>query len=120
MEILHTWFTNPKICGRLGQKRPPGCRYNRSISGWLDSQSFDDWFHSLVLPHLKRQDRLKVLIEDNLSSHLNVNNIETCRTNNIKFICLPPNPTHLTQPLDLAYFRPMKESCGRKFIWHRR
>ena len=31
-----------------------------------------------------------------------------CEENNIKFIALPPNSTHLMQPLDVAYFRPMK------------
>lgn len=87
---------------------PPGCRYNRTLSGWFDAASFEDWFVSLVLPHLKRQAGTKVLIGDNLSSHLNIKTIELCRLNNIKFICLPPNSTHLTQPLDLAYFRPMK------------
>lgn len=31
-----------------------------------------------------------------------------CESYFIKFICLPANSTHLTQPLDLAFFRPMK------------
>lgn len=34
--------------------------------------------------------------------------LDLCSKPNIKFICLPPNTTHLTQPLDIAYFRPMK------------
>ena len=32
-----------------------------------------------------------------------------CRENNIAFIPLVPNSTHLTQPLDVAVFRPMKD-----------
>lgn len=31
-------------------------------------------------------------------------------TNNITFICLPPNSTHITQPLDVAVFRSVKGS----------
>ena len=31
-----------------------------------------------------------------------------CEKNGVVFIALPPNSTHLLQPLDIAYFRPMK------------
>jgi len=50
----------------------------------------------------------KVLIGDNLASHLSINVINLCRTNGVKFVLLPPNSTHLCQPLDLAFFRPLK------------
>lgn len=33
---------------------------------------------------------------------------QLCKENNIKFIFLPPNSTHLTQPLDVSCFRPIK------------
>lgn len=50
----------------------------------------------------------KVLIGDNLSSHISSNVLRLCSLNNISFVCLPPNSTHLTQPLDVAFFGPMK------------
>lgn len=87
---------------------PEKCRYNRSKSGWFDTAIFEDWFFSLLLPRLKRQEGVKVLIGDNLSSHINISVIEACEENNIRFVCLPPHSTHLTQPLDVAYFHPMK------------
>lgn len=31
-----------------------------------------------------------------------------CHENNIQFVFLPTNSTHLTQPLDVAFFRPLK------------
>jgi len=34
--------------------------------------------------------------------------LELCEAHDIKLICLPPNPTHISQPLDIAFFRPMK------------
>jgi len=40
---------------------------------------------------------------DNLSSHLTPEVIEKCKEND-----KPPNSTHLTQPLDVALFHPMK------------
>lgn len=63
---------------------------------------------SLMLPILRRQEGTKVLIGDNLSSHISLDVLHACEENSIKFIALPPNATHLLQPLDVAYFRPMK------------
>jgi hypothetical protein len=87
---------------------PKGARYNRTKSGWFDAVTFEDWFMSLFLPCLRKQEGQKVVISDNLSSHINLNILRVCEQNNIRFIALPPNSTHLTQPLDVAYFRPMK------------
>lgn len=86
----------------------PGSRYNRTMSGWFDSTTFEDWFSSIALPYLRNLDGPKVIIGDNLCSHLTVSVIEECEKNNIRFILLPPNSTHLLQPLDVAYFRPFK------------
>jgi hypothetical protein len=87
---------------------PVGARYNRSKSGWFDSACFEDWFQSLLLPRIKRSSGKHVVIGDNLSSHINPVVLDLCVENNISFVALPPNSTHLTQPLDVAYFRPMK------------
>lgn len=87
---------------------PPGVRYNRSKSGWFDCMAFEDWFLSAVLPTLKNQAGTKVLIGDNLSSHISPLVLQKCQENDIKFVCLPANSTHLTQPLDVAFFGPMK------------
>lgn len=92
---------------------PSGCRYNRTSSGWFDNVTFDDWFNTVVIPHLKKLSGTKVVIGDNLSSHLNLNIIELCQKHDIKFICLPPNSSHISQPLDVAYFRSMKGAWRR-------
>lgn len=87
---------------------PDGTRYNRSKSGWFEATIFEDWFEFLLLPRLKKIEGVKLVIGDNLSSHLSVHVLNLCDEHQIKFICLPPNTTHLTQPLDIAYFRPLK------------
>ncbi|XP_055643403.1 uncharacterized protein LOC129779755 [Toxorhynchites rutilus septentrionalis] len=87
---------------------PRGTRYNRSASGWFDERIFEDWFKTLFLPAIRHLNGPIALIGDNLSSHLNPTVIEICRQKYIKFICLPPNATHLTKPLDVAFFSPMK------------
>lgn len=87
---------------------PNGARYNCSKSGWFDTASFEDYFKTIVIEWAKHISGPKVVIGDNLSSHINIEVIELCQKYNIRFVFLPPNSTHLTQPLDVAYFGPLK------------
>ena len=52
----------------------------------------------------------KVLIGDNLSSHINQAVIDQCTELNIAFVCLPANSTHLTQPLNVAVYSSLKKN----------
>lgn len=90
------------------QDGPKNARYNRSRSGWFDHVCFEDWFFTLLLPRIKKGSGKHVIIGDNLSSHISIAVLEACQQNNIAFVSLPPNATHLAQPLDVAFFRPMK------------
>lgn len=87
-----------------------GSRCNRTTSGWIDASTFRDWFTNSFLPHARRLPGQKVLLGDNLSSHLDDEVLRLCREYDIKFVCLVPNSTHLTQPLDVAFFRPLKSA----------
>ncbi|XP_039291350.1 uncharacterized protein LOC120353005 [Nilaparvata lugens] len=89
---------------------PKGTRYNRSKNSWFNGPIFEDWFLTVILPYFKRlaDNSPKVLLGDNLSSHISFNIVQECEKNNIRFVLLPPNSTHLCQPLDVAFFRPLK------------
>lgn len=87
---------------------PEGSQYNRTQSGWFDTQCFEDWFFKIALPYLRRKEGKKVLICDNLASHISYRIIKSCTENNIQFVFLPKNSTHLCQPLDVAVFGPLK------------
>ena len=58
-----------------------GTRYNRSKNGWFDMTCFRDWFFTLILPYCKKLSGLKVLIVDNLSSHISPDVLQTCQDN---------------------------------------
>lgn len=88
---------------------PPSARYNRSKSGWFDGTIFEDWFMTIILPWAKKKTGTKVLIGDNLASHMNHKIVELCEANDIRFVFLPPNSSHITQPLDVCYFGPLKK-----------
>ena len=87
---------------------PAGARYNRSKSGWFDLTCFSDWFNKIIIPYIKKLTGRKVLIGDNLSSHLSEDVIAACEKYDIAFVFFPPNSTHLCQPLDFFFFWPMK------------
>lgn len=89
---------------------PKGARYNRSKSGWFDSVTFSDWFQSIFLPHTRRFNKKVFLIGDNLASHFTEQVVKSAAEHNVAFICLPKNSTHLCQPLDVAFYRPLKRS----------
>lgn len=104
------------------QHGPPGALYNRTSSGWFDSYIFDNWFERVALPYFKKlPPGKKVLIGDNLASHISINIISRCVENDIQFVLLPANATHLCQPLDVAYFRPLKMAWKRILLdWKKR
>lgn len=89
---------------------PIGARYNRTKSGWFDGFCFRDWLVRIAVPYFRRldNDAPRVLIGDNLACHLSADTVEICEDNNIKLVFLPPNSTHLLQPLDVAVYAPMK------------
>lgn len=89
---------------------PKFARYNRTKSGWFDSHCFEDWVRTVAIPYLKKLNGKKVLIGDNLSSHLSMESIRLCLKHDIHFIFLPSNSTHLTQVLDVTFFAPLKRN----------
>lgn len=97
----HLWTT-------WTENGPKQTRYNRSKSGWFDGATFEDWFEFHFLPEVKQEDGPVILIGDNLSSHISTTVLQLCEVNDIRFVCLPPNTTHISQPLDVAFFSPMK------------
>lgn len=94
---------------------PPGTVYNRTKSGWFTMETFEDWFKTVALPYFRKFDKEKnkVLVGDNLASHVSKWVIEKCIAENIKFVLLPPNSTGLCQPLDVAYFKPLKSKWSQ-------
>ena len=87
---------------------PNGSIYDATKSGWFDGRCFEQWFSEILVPHVQGQPGTKVVIGDNLASHFTLSVVQLANDNNIRFVCLLPNATHLLQPLDVAVFRPLK------------
>ncbi|XP_071959534.1 jerky protein homolog-like [Antedon mediterranea] len=87
---------------------PDGTKYDATKSGWFDMATFHRWFFEVFIVHIADMEGPKLLIGDNLASHFSPEVVTAAKENNVYFTALPPNSTHLTQPLDVAVFRPMK------------
>ncbi|XP_045762976.1 uncharacterized protein LOC123865787 [Maniola jurtina] len=88
---------------------PPQTRYSCSKSGWFDSTLFENWFSTIIVPWARKLSGPKVIIGDNLQSHINPTIVSLCEQHNIRFVLLPTNSTHITQPLDVCVYAPLKK-----------
>ena len=97
-----------------------GCIYSVTKSGWFDSACFQKWFVEIFMKTVAEKPGKYVLLGDNLASHFNLEVIKIAEQNHVYFAMLPPNATHLLQPLDVCAFSSMKESW-RKMLpeWKR-
>jgi hypothetical protein len=85
----------------------PGTLYGLSSKGWIDRSLFSDWFFNHFLAYVPAL-RPLILILDGHSSHYCPEVIRAASEQQIIIFALPPNTTHLTQPLDKGPFSPLK------------
>ena len=88
----------------------PGAGYGVSSSGWMFDINFEGWFEAILLPYVRRACHgFRVLLSyDGHNSHITYRTIEMARAHRITILCLPPNTSHVTQPLDVGVFRSLK------------
>ena len=109
MLLPHVVYKSVHLYDTWVKGGPKDARFKTTQSSWFDEVTFEDCFF-LCSTQIKETRWEKVLIGGNLSSHLNNRFIEACNKHNITLVCLFPNGTHLLQPLDVAYFAPLKNA----------
>ena len=78
-----------------------------SDNGWIDQDLFDTWFHNLFLLYAPSISPL-LLLMDGHSTHYCPETIRAAAKQKVILFTLPPNTTHLCQPLDKSIFGPLK------------
>jgi len=84
-----------------------GTLYGLSHNGWMDSDLFLQWFERHFLLYAPKARPLLLLL-DGHSSHYSPEVIRAAAKEKVILFTLPPNTTHLTQPLDKGCFGPLK------------
>ena len=100
---------NRKSCfvsAEMVQGEVPGTAYGFSSKGWMDQDLFGYWLNHFLkyAPPI----RPLLLLLDGHSSHYCPSMILQAAEHKVILFTLPPNTTHLTQPLDKGIFGPVK------------
>ena len=88
----------------------PNAYFGKSDKGWVNTQLFYKWLEEHFIKR-KATIRPLVLLIDGHSSHIDINASKLCKDNNILLYCLSPHSSHITQPLDVGFYGPLKASA---------
>ena len=86
----------------------PGTFYGLSDNGWMTAELFDQWFAHHFLLYAPSARPLLLLL-DGHSSHFCPDFVRKAAQEDVIAFTIPPNTTHLTQPLDKGCFGPLKQ-----------
>jgi len=87
----------------------PGTIYGLSKKGWIDHELYDIWFNNHFLRYAPAVKPILLML-DGHSSHYCPDTIRLAAKHQVILFALPPNTTHLSQPLDKGCFSSLKES----------
>lgn len=92
----------------FGDGLPPGSKvFMNQKSSYINSELFFRWLKEHFVP--KKPPGRTVLILDGHTSHKNsLQMLDYAEENEITLVCLPSHTTQALQPLDRAFFKPLK------------
>ena len=88
-----------------------GAYFGRSPKGWITTELFYGWITNHFYRHVCEKPVL--LLVDGHRSHIDVEVSKFCKDNDILLYCLPPYTSHMTQPLDVGFFKPLKVAWAK-------
>ena len=109
-------FDRKTLKKEMTEGEVPETMYGLTASGWIDSEIFSTWFTHHFLAKAPPS-RPLILLLDGHSSHYEPSTIKKAAKEGVIVFYLPPNTTHLLQPLDKSCFSALKvhwnEECQR-------
>ena len=84
-------------------------------NGWTDNNTALEWIkHFDKHTATRTKGRYRMLVLDGHGSHLSAEFEAYCKEHNIITLCLPAHSSHITQPLDVGCFGPLKRAYGHE------
>jgi len=86
-------------------------KFSYNSKGWTSNIHGVEWLRRCFEPatHEKAAQEYRLLVCDGHDSHIMGEFIRHCIDNNIILAILPPHSSHMTQPLDVGVFAPLKK-----------
>ena len=84
-----------------------GAYFGQSPNGWITTALFYGWIANHFATQIGPK-RPVVLLFDGHSTHIDLETSRFCKEKNISLFCLPAHSSHITQPLDVGFFKPLK------------
>lgn len=105
-------FKYVRLPQQIKSTLPEDFAFDLSKSGWMTSETFYNYVANVFLPFIQtRKIQMPIaLFVDGHSSHTTLQLAELCKKSGIILIALYPNATHVLQPMDVGYFRPLKRN----------
>ena len=100
-------FPRKSLNPALTKGEVPGTLYGLTENGWMNGELFYYWLTHHFLLYVPAT-RPVLLLLDGHSSHYCPETIRIAAENKVLIFALPPNTTHISQPLDRSCFAPLK------------
>jgi hypothetical protein len=96
------WISGPNV--------PHDWRFDHNQKGWTSNEHGLQWLRRCFEPctREKANGKTRLLICDGHGSHVTPEFIIHCMFYNIVLLVLPPHTSHISQPLDVGVFKPLK------------
>ncbi|XP_053691396.1 uncharacterized protein LOC128739919 [Sabethes cyaneus] len=111
----HVILPGKRLRKEVAQSFPSQWGLGQSERGWMDTNNFREYIVKIFHPFLVGlgvQFPI-ILFVDGHTSHKALEIADVCLSLGIVLISLYPNTTHITQPADVAVFKPLKSQWKR-------
>ncbi|XP_031330778.1 uncharacterized protein LOC116161535 [Photinus pyralis] len=107
-------YPRKRISPQLSSGGPDGAIYKCSDNGWINEDIFYSWLDHFKKHTKPTEDDQVLLVMDNHCSHKSLRMYDFCKQNFITVVTIPPHTSHRLQPLDVAFYSPLKSAFNRE------
>lgn len=102
-------FKRKRMADSLKVDAPNGTVFACTDSGWIDTDIFIQWLrHFIQSVNASPENKVLLLLDGHTSHSKNLDAINLARENGVFILSFPAHTTHRLQPLDVAFFKPLK------------
>ena len=102
-------FPGKRWCSDLLDNTCPGAAGEISETGWSNSSVFQNYMENHFMKYVNIQpDQKHLVIFDGHKSHISLTLTNWGKDHGVVFYVLPPHTSHVSQPLDVSCFSPLK------------